>query len=129
MSSKNPGKVGFTQPQHGQGKTSSVKNKSKVGFSQPSHGKGKTSAKKSPGKVGFSQPNHGIGGTTTRKNASKVGFDQPNRAGKSVSMPKADAKNVGKGAKIKAAKNVGPFAGKKPSVDGILAFRKKKYGV
>lgn len=124
--SKVPGKVGFDQPSHGEGKTTTAKNKTKVGFTQPNHGTGKTSSKKNPSKVGFSQPSHGKGGTSTKKNPSKVGFDQPNRAGKTVSMPKYAGANVGKGAKVKKAGAVAP---KFTSTDALVAYRKKKYGI
>lgn len=66
--------------------------------------------------------------TTTKKNPGQVGFAQPNPAGKTTSMPKAQAKNVGSGAKTKKAGNVAPPAPIK-SVNDVVAFRKGKYGV
>lgn len=128
--SKNPSNVSFTQPSHGTGKTSSAKNKSKVGFVQPNKGTGKNKSgmMNVPGKVPFSQPNHGVTKSSTKKNPGKVGFDQPNPAKKTTAMPKYEGKNVGKGAKIRPAKDVAPKAGFK-STEDLVKFRRKKYGV
>ena len=59
-----------------------------------------------------------------RRIQEKVGFDQVVH-GKPVKMPKAEAKTVGKSAKTKPAGKVAP---KMKSVDGLVAFRKAKYG-
>lgn len=128
---KVPANVSFKQPAHGHGKTTSAKNKSKVGFKQsPALGAaGKTSSKKNPSKVSFVQPSKGSGGKSSKKNAGKAGFEQPNRAGKTASTLKFEGKNIGKGAKIKKAGNVAPPAGKFKSIDQVVAYRKKKYGV
>lgn len=129
--SKVPANVPFKQPAHGQGKTTSAKNKSKVPFQQnPARGAaGKTSAKKNKGTVGFVQPSKGSGGKSSKKNPGQVGFDQPNPAGKTAKVIKFEGKNVGKGAKVKKAGNVAPPAGKFKSIDQVVAYRKKKYGI
>lgn len=128
---KVPATVPFKQPMHGQGKTTSAKNKSKVGFKQnPAiKGAGKTSSKKNKSEVSFVQPSKGSGGKSSKKNPSKVGFEQPNRAGKTASTLSFEGKNVGKGAKVKPAGKVAPPAGKFKSIDQVVAYRKKKYGV
>lgn len=127
--SKVPGTVGFTQPTHGSGKTTTAKNKSKVGFVQPNQGKGKTSAAKNKTNVPFSQPNHGSTKASTKKNPGTVGFVQPNPAKKSTSMPKYEGKNIGKGANFKPAGKVAPSTGKFKSTDDLVSYRKKKYGI
>lgn len=129
--SKVPGTVGFDQPEHGKGKTSTAKNPGKLGFKQPKVAAGKTSTKKNPSKVGFSQPKHGTTANSKKKNKGTVGFDQPNRAGKTAKVPKFEGKSVGSGTKIKSAKAVAPKAkgGKMKSLDDVVAYRKKKHGV
>ena len=123
------GKVDFKQPEHGQGGTSSAKNKSKVGFQQPSHGKGKNKSgmMNVKGKVGFDQPSHGKGGTSSKKNPGKVGFQQPNPAKKSVGTG-VSVKGY-TGAKMGKAKGAPKVAPKMKSMDDVLAYRKKTYGV
>lgn len=125
--SKNPGKVGFMQPAHMKTGHSTGKNPSKLGFTQPGHGKGGTSSKKSPGKLGYTQPNHGKTGSSTAKNPAKVGFVQKVH-GTPVKMPAASgAGPVGaKMGKAKAPPAVGP---KMKSLDDVMAYRKKTYGV
>lgn len=124
------GKVDFEQPSHGVGGTSSAKNKSKVGFKQNpaigKAGKNKTGMMNVKGKVDFTQKTAPMTKNSSAKNAGKVGFDQPNRAGKTVAMPKATGGSVGKGDKIKKAKNVGP---KFKSMDDVKDYAKKKYKI
>lgn len=64
--------------------------------------------------------------TSTKKNPGTAGFTQPNPADKKTAMPRAQAKNVGKGAKTKKAGSIAPPI---KSVGDITAFRKAKYGV
>lgn len=128
---KVPGKVGFDQPAHGTGATTSTKNKGNLGFKQPAKGTGGTSSAKNKGKVGFTQPDKGQGGTSSKKNAGNASFTQPNRAGKTASLPKSTnpGKVTAKAGKVKMPVNVAPKTGKMGSVDDLLKYRKKKFGV
>lgn len=131
--SKNPSKVGFEQPNHGTTGSTTSKNKAKVGFEQPQAKAGKTTAAKNPGKLGFTQKSAPAKGSSTKKNAAKVGFEQPSHGG-SAAMPRAaDKQGVvqKKAAKTgKAPGSVGPSAGvTMKSVDDLMAYRKKKFGV
>lgn len=130
--SKNPGKVGFTQPKHGQGGESTSKNKSKVGFDQPSRPAGKNvSGKKSPGNLPFVQKSAAMKKPSTKKNAGKVGFDQPNHGG-SAAMPAASNNQGVVQAKATKMKGGQPDVGPSPkfsSISSLMSYRKKKYGV
>lgn len=132
---KVPGKLGFSQPEHGTTGATTAKNKGKLGFEQPNKGTGKTSTKKSPGKLGFTQKTAPITKNSTAKNKGSAPFAQPKKGG-SAAMPKETASAKTANAPMKKVSGSGkPVAPKTKSLksfkstDDLIAFRKKKFGV
>lgn len=125
--SKNPGKVGFSQPDHGKTGTTTAKNKGTVSFKQqpgraPAGGK---TTKKNPSESKSDMKTTPKTGNSSAKNPGKVGFTQPSKGG-SAPMPKASAGAIAPKAGGFKAKAVAP---KFKGTDDLRAYRKKKYGV